>query len=125
MSDMKTPKSPPWKFSVWRKDEQLAEFDVPAHKLEAHEVGRFLHALVVRSRTNSLEEMIKYYVNNRRGHPTRVPFAEVIRYSSDEFSENGFWCGEWECYARATQTVTEDVSSILRQIREKNIRAAQ
>ena len=85
MSDMKTPKSPPWKFSVWRKDEQLAEFDIPAHKLESHEVGRFLHALVVRSRTNSLEEMIKYYVNNRRGHPTRVPFAEVIRYSSDEF----------------------------------------
>ena len=125
MSDMKTPKSPPWKFSVWRKDEQLAAFDIPAHKLESHDVGSFLHALVVRSRTNSLEEMIQYYVNDRRGNPDRVSSAEVVRYINDEITENGFWCGDWECYARATQTITEDVSAILRQIRDKNIRAAQ
>jgi hypothetical protein len=66
--------------------------------------------------------MIPYYVNSRRGHPDRMPFANVIRYENDDLTENGYWCGEWECYARATQTMTNEWVAIVRQLREQNKR---
>ena len=115
-------KYPPWKISVWRKDQQLANFEIPNHKLGSNEVRQFLHALVVRTRTTSLEEMIPYYVNGKRGEPRKLPFATVQNYLSDDLKEQGYWCGEWECHAIATHTNNDELIAVIRELRMQNRR---
>ena len=116
---------PPWKISVWRKDQQLTSFEIPDHKLGSNEIRHFLHALVVRSRTSSLEEMIPYYVNGRRGSPSKLPFANVQTYLSDDLREQGYWCGEWECHAKATQTNSDESIVALHELRIQNLSTSQ
>jgi len=100
---MKLSMHSPWKIKVCEKAKTLAEFQVPAHKLDRKDLAIFLKALVVRSRTDSLEEMIPFYVNKRRGIPDHLSFAEIRRCNKLEQNRLGYWCGNWDCYAVAMQ----------------------
>ena len=121
---MRTPNAPPWKISVWRKHVAIEAFEVPAHKLGQHEVQRFLHALVVRSRTKTLQDMVPYYVNNRRGQPDKKSFDYAGKYESQELTECGFWYGSFECNARATQSMSREWRSVVTKLREQNRQSA-
>src|SRR5438552_2783008 len=98
-------KQPPWEIQVGRKVEIILEFFVPAHKLQANALKAFLIALVARYRTATPEEMLFYYVNKTRGRPTRLPFANITPTFDFEKRRVGFFCGEWECYARAEHEI--------------------
>ena len=119
-NELKTSKTPPWKISVWRKQILIEAFEVPAQKLGSHEVQRFLHALVVRLRTETLQDMVPYYVNNRKGQPCKKLFDYAGGYENQELTEFGFWCGSFECYARATQTMNKEWGDVVRKLREQN-----
>lgn len=114
----------PWKIRVAHKDKDIASFEVPEHKLGSKEIGTFLHALVVRYRTETAEEMLPYYVNGRKGLPEKSPFANIVRYDRLDLREVGFFCGDWECYAMATQTISEEHAAIIQQLHEQNRRSA-
>jgi hypothetical protein len=60
---------PPWEIRVGRKDKILAEFRVPAHKLQKNALYAFLKAMVVRYRTETSEDMLAFYVNKAHGAP--------------------------------------------------------
>ena len=115
---MNRQKQPPWHIKVARKDNVLEEFDVPAHKLGSKEIGTFLRAIVVRYRTETAEDMASYYVNQRRGAPSRLPFAEVSDCYSEDQQHQGYLCGgwEWEWYATAMQDVGPEAATAMREI---------
>ncbi len=110
------PKQSPWQIRVGRKADVLAEFCVPAHKMDVKDLKTFLRALVVRYRTNSPEDMVGYYVNRRRGHPCRLPFAEVTYQYWPDQCRGGYWCGDWECYASATREIDASAAKALKEL---------
>ena len=118
------PLQQPWKIRVGRKSEEIAEFEVPAHKLGSREIDAFLRALVVRYRTTTAEEMIPYYVNGRRGSPYRSSLANMQQCWSDDQREQGKICGDWECYAIATQTISEVHAALVMRFHEENRKSA-
>ena len=110
------PKQPPWEIRVARKADVLAEFHVPAHKMDVKDLKAFLRAIIVRYRTDSPEDMMHYYVNRRRGHPSRLPFAEVTCVHKLDQQRVGYWCGDWDCYASAMQKIDEAQAQAGKQI---------
>lgn len=120
----KARKQAPWKVRVGKKEVVLAEFEVPYHKMGSRQVETFLRALVVRYRTDSPEEMVPYYVNGKAGHPARMPFANVIHAYSEDQVEQGYFCGEWECFASAMYTIDAAAAEAVRHPIEQN-RAAR
>jgi hypothetical protein len=117
------PKQSPWQIRVGRKAEILAEFSVPAHKLQRHALEAFLKAIVVRYRTNSPEEMVYYYASKTRGLPTRLNFAELTPACDIERKLVGYFCGEWECYAEAMREIDAEHAESLKKIMEENRRS--
>ena len=109
-------RQPPWHIKVASKDSVLEEFDVPAHKLGSREIGTLLRAIVVRHRTETAADMARYYVNNRQGAPSRLPFADIIHSWSEDHQHQGYLCGGWECYATAMQDIGPDAATIVREI---------
>ena len=94
------PKQGPWEIRVGRKDDVLAEFSVPHHKMSKKDLNVFLRALVIRYRTDSPEEMVGYYVNKRLGHPSQIPLKVNSANKLDQH-RIGYCCGNWELYAYA------------------------
>lgn len=119
------PKHPPWEIRVGRKTEVLADFRVPAHKLQENARAAFLKALVVRYRTDTPEEMLAFYVNKTRGAPDRLPFAEVKPCKDLDRRRVGYWCGDWECYAFAMQEIDADHAEFIKREIERNKETAQ
>ena len=113
------PTQPPWEIRVGRKAEVLGDFRVPAHKLQKHALMTFLRALVVRYRTDTPEDMLAFYVNNTRGTPTRLPFAEVTYCEDLDRQRVGYWCGTWESWACAMHEISAEIAAFVKQQREK------
>ena len=113
-------KQPPWEITVGRKGNIIAEFQVPSHKLQKNALAAFLRALVARYRSSSPEEMLSYYVNNTRGAPARLPFAEIVPCHDLERLRVGLQCGGWECYATALHEVSSDVAKSLDEMFSQN-----
>ena len=120
MTGRAMPVQEPWKIRVGRKAEEIASFQIPAHKLGSNEIDVFLRALVTRFRTSTAEEMIPYYVNGRRGSPTRSYLAEVQRCWSSDQKEQGKMCGDWECYAIATQKISDEHAAVVIRLRAES-----
>lgn len=116
-------KRPPWEITVARKADVIAEFQVPSHKFGDREIGDFLRALVIRCRTEDPQDMVGYYVNRRKGHPQRLPFADVIRHYLPEKNRSGFFCGTWDCYAMALQEMAPGAVEAVEFHLEQNRRA--
>ncbi len=110
------PKQPPWEIRVGRKADVLAEFCIPAHKMGVKDLETFLRALVVRYRTDSPEDMLEYYVNQRRGNPYRLPFAEVTPAHRLDERRVGYLCGDWQCYAFAMQKIDASQAQAMKEI---------
>ncbi len=119
------PKQPPWEIRVGRKADILAEFCVPAHKLQKKACEAFLKALVVRYRTDTPEEMLAFYVNKTRGAPDRLPFAEVRNARDLDRRRVGYFCGDWECYAFAMQEIDAGTAEAIKRLIDENKRAHQ
>lgn len=119
------PKQPPWEIRVGRKSDILGNFCVPAHKLQKKACEAFLKALVVRYRTDTPEEMLAFYVNKTRGAPERLPFAEVSYTHDPDRRRVGYWCGDWECYAFATQEIDAGTADAIKRTIDENKRAHQ
>lgn len=117
-------KQPPWKIQVGRKQEIIAEFTVPAHRLGQNDLEAFLRAMVVRYRTDEPQEMVGFYINKRRGNPTRRSDADVRYFLDPDQRRNGYFCGTLECYASATQEIDESTALGLKKIREQNRKAS-
>jgi hypothetical protein len=96
---------PPWQIQVGRKSVILAEFLVPAHRLQKNSVTAFLKALLVRFSATTAEDMAQFYVNKRPGSPSRLSWAEVRHWQDVERGRVGYWCGTWECYASAMRAL--------------------
>jgi len=111
---MPKPKQPPWEIRVGRKDKILAEFCVPAHKMQKNDLESFLRAVVVRYQTDGPEDMVVHYVNRRLGPPSRSSFAEVKYGQWLDECRVGYWCGDWECYAYAKHKIDVSVSKWLK-----------
>ncbi len=109
-------KQPPWEIQVGRKNEILAEFSVPGHKLGTNDLKAFLRALVARYRTDDPEVMLLFYVNRRPGNPDRLPFAEVTYEHWLDQHRVGYWCGQWECYATAKQKIDATTADALKDL---------
>ncbi len=113
---------PPWEIRVGRKDKILAEFRVPAHKLQKNALYAFLKAMVVRYRTETPEDMLAFYVNKTRGAPTRLSFAEARSCHDLEKRRVGHWCGDWDCYASAMREISAEAADGMKLIFEQNRR---
>jgi len=109
------PKHGPWEIRVCRKDEVLAEFCVPYHKMSTGDLSAFLRGLIIQYRTNSPEEMVGYYVNRRLGAPSRIPL-EVMAVNKLDQRRMGYWCGNWDFYAYALQEFDEEQVQAVKQI---------
>ena len=108
-------KQPLWEIEIACKADVLAEFTVPVNKMGVNDLKAFLRALVIRYRTNSPEDMVDYYVNRRRGHPCRLPFADVTYKHWLDQCRVGYWCGEWECHATAKQEIDASAAQALKE----------
>jgi hypothetical protein len=111
---------PPWEIEVCEKAKTLARFQVPAHKLGPNDLASFLRPLVVRGRTNTIAEMMVFYVNRRRGAPNRLPFAEVQPCRNLKRGRVGYWCGDWDCYATAMKKIDKATAAWIRKEIRKN-----
>lgn len=96
---------PVWKIMVARKTEIIAELTVPAYRLTEKDLDDLSRALVVRYRNDTVEEMLPYYLNRRRGKPERLNFADPKPYTDEKKLESGVYCGNWDCYAYASQRI--------------------
>jgi hypothetical protein len=113
-------KQPPWEIKVCRKAKILAEFNVPAHKLTKNALEAFLKAVVASERGGAPETIMLFYVNKRRGEPSRIPFAEIRMHEDLEHNRMGYFCGDWECYASATQEIDPSIVAWLKKERHRN-----
>ena len=113
----------PWEIQVSRKSTILAEFLVPAHRLQKGSVTAFLKALVVRFQTTTAEDMAQFYVNRRPGNPSRLSRAEVRSWQDLERGRVGYFCGTWECYASAMQTLPPEAAEAARAMVKQNRRS--
>jgi hypothetical protein len=111
---------PPWEIKVGRKAKILAEFQVPAHKLQKNALDIFLKALVVRYRTSTPEDMLPYYVNKAKGEPSRLSFADVTYCYDLDRRRVGYCCGDWDCYAFAMQEIEAHEAEAIRSELRKN-----
>jgi hypothetical protein len=112
-----------WNIRVGRKAKVIADFHAPMHKLDRKGVCDFLRALVIRHRTDTPQEMLDYYVNNRRGKPIHRKDADARFYFDYEKCLSGYWCGDWECYASAAFQLTSEEAEALHNIHLQNKRA--
>ena len=111
------PKHPSWNILVQKQTEIVAEFSVPAHKLPKHALHSFLHGLVVRYSTRTAQEMLPYYVSNTRGLPKYCNLAEVHYFCEPDKPMNGYFCGTWECLAKAWQIMkAEEAEGVMLQL---------
>jgi hypothetical protein len=113
----------PWEVRVGRKAKVLAEFRVPAHKLQKNTLLAFLKAVVVRYRTESPKDMLAFYVNKTRGAPAPLSFAETKPCHDLAKRRVGYCCGDWECYALAMQEISAEAADGMKLIFEQNRRA--
>jgi hypothetical protein len=116
-------KQRPWQIRVGRKAQIIAEFSVPAHKLQKNALEAFLRSVVVRYRTNNPEEMLGYYVSKTRGRPSRLGFAELSPAYDLDRRLVGYFCSDWECYADAMREIDADHAESLKRILEENKRS--
>lgn len=98
------PRHPPWTITVGRKQNVIAEFTVPAHNLQRKAREAFLRALVARYSTDTPQEMLHYYANRTRGYP---PIPDVRWNPQPDRLQNGYFFGDWECYASAMYEIRQ------------------
>lgn len=103
-----------------RKTEIIAEFHVPAHKLQKNALLEFLKALCVRYMTDTPEEMLSFYCNKTPGKPARLDWADVQAGWNLERRRIGFYAGNWDCRAIAEQELDAQTAQWIRQQHEKN-----
>jgi hypothetical protein len=75
---------------------------------------------VVRYRTDTPQEMLLYYVNNRSGEPSRVDGAEVRHAWSPDHRKQGYICGDLECRATSMRELDDQQVEWVREQVEKN-----
>lgn len=114
------PKQLHWEIRVGRKTNVLADFHVAAHKLQKNTRAAFLKALVARYSTDTPEEMLAFYVNKTHRAPERLPFAEVRPSYDLDRRRIGYWCGDWDCYASATQEIDAGNAEAMKRVIEQN-----
>jgi hypothetical protein len=112
----------PWEIKLSRKAKILAEFKVPGHKLSGNGLKAFLKAIVASERAGNPESMMLFYVNKRRGEPSRLPFAETCKHEDLKRNRVGFFCGDWECHASAFQKIDASTVKWIKQERERSRR---
>jgi hypothetical protein len=117
-------KQPPWEIKVQCKARTVAEFHVPAHKLQKESLYAFLKAVVVRYRTNTPQEMVGYYLNKTLGLPKRLSLADVKPCHHLDRRRVGYSCGDGDCVAFAMQEVGADVADAATREIERNRNAA-
>jgi hypothetical protein len=113
-------KQSPWEIKIARKAETLAEFSVPAYKLTKNALHAFLKAIVASERGGPPESMVLFYLNKRRGEPSRLPFAEIRSHEDLEHNRIGYFCGDWECYASAMQEIDPSIVVALKKELRRN-----
>ena len=111
-------KQPQWRILVGRKAGLIADFYMPAHRLMVNDIQAFLKAVVARYSSDGPEDMALYYLNKRRGAPSRLPFADVMPVRDPDVW--GYYCGDWDCYASATQVLDEDAAKALKEMLRVN-----
>ena len=84
-----------------------------------NDIKAFLKAVVARYSSDGPEDMALYYLNKRQGAPSRLPFADVMPVHN----AYGYYCGDWDCYAYATQELDEVTAQALKEILRVNLSA--
>jgi hypothetical protein len=111
-----------WQITVGEKANILAEFEVPIYRLDGRALYVFLKALVARARSESYEDMARFYINRRRGDMFRDARTKIGPFFNYDLRLNGYFCGDWECYARAAYEISAEQADAIKALHDQNRR---